>query len=566
MKRALIWALALLTMTVPAFAGPALNYRGPVNEAPKGLVAPGLEGPIGTERLHSRSNRVEGDARWEFWWEMNRAGFLRRALKTNERMLTGVGGDAFYSAEPRPDRQVSAEHSESSILPALISRLTSLKREERCIAAVSLGLAGESGAFKGLREMLGRGSSVDRQAAALGLGFLGDPLAVPDLEQLMKRPGVPIPDRSKAALALGFIGGSEAVSALEKGLKESLKHRSRDAVDLQAAILSALGLAGGKKQVAALVNVVRMRENRSVLVRCAAINALGRIGDDAACTTLIGLLEDRKASIRNAAAEALGMMKSGQARVGLEKLFAGDGDPAVRCRAAMALARLGGDGVGDLLAGGLEVRNPRVVREFAALALGVLGDHAHALRLRALLDGRQGEGLAGAAAISLGILRDNGAMHLLSAMSRNEGRDHSVRGYAVLALGMLGDPVTRKSVGDLARKPGATHVRRTATISLGLFPRVSGSRAILASLFEETDPYVRGAAISSLGIFPREGVADMLLGIVESRGFSAQAKLDALRALGVLARRGAPSRAEELLSDLNYQTAVSSVLEVAGLF
>ncbi len=570
MKYAIKWGLtsflAALLVNGTALAGPALQYRGPTNEAPQGLVAPGMDGTIGTQRLQSKSGRVEGDARWEFWWELNRDRYLRTALRTNERLVSGTDADVFYSAEPKREKQLSAEELHSSIRPVLIARLTSSNRDERTISAIALGLAGESGAFSGLRQMLARASSLDRQAAALGLGFLGDPLAIPELGRLLNRAGVPMIDRSKAALGLGFIGGRDAATALKSALHQSLNHRGREAAELQAAIATALGLAGRKESVGVLLRVAEQRENRSVFVRTAAINALGRIGEDAASAALIGLLDDSRAAIRDASAQALGMLKSRQAVPALKTVFTGDGDPAVRSRAAMALGSIGGDGVGDVLVGGLDIRNARVVREFSALALGILGDPAHAPLLRALLHGRQGEGLAGAAAISLGILRDSGAVPALISMSRSARRDHNTRGYAVLALAMLGDPVTRSGVRDLARKPGATQVRRSATMSLGIFPRLSGSRTILASLLEETDPYVRGAAICALGILPRAGAADMLGGIVASRSFSPQAKLDALQALGVLARRGAPSRAEELIRDLNYQSAVPAVLQVARIF
>jgi HEAT repeat protein len=278
------------------------------------------------------------------------------------------------------------------------------------------------------------------------------------------------------------------------------------------------------------------------------------------------LLSDPDPVIRGNAARALGILKASGARSLLIAALHDDGDPTVRSAAAMALARIKGAGVGDALAAGLDVRNPRVVREFSALALGVLGDGAHAAKLRALLDGRQGEGLAGAAAISLGIMRDSAAAPALRRMWSSSRRDPAVRGYAVLALGMLGDSLTRAGVGDLARRPGSAHIRRTATMALGLFPRLKASRVVLGSLFEETDPYVRGAALHSLGAVPRDDPVGILLGIADSRGFTRQARHDALAALGVLARGGAPAGYLALLEELNYRTMPEPVREVTRLF
>jgi len=130
MRRALMFALVLFLLATPVLSGPALNYRGPRNETARGIAGPGEEGLLGTARLHSKSNRVEGDARWEFWWECNRDTYLRRALKTNERLRSGSGGDLFYSAEPKRERQVTAKSLDDRIRPLLLAKLSSPNAEE----------------------------------------------------------------------------------------------------------------------------------------------------------------------------------------------------------------------------------------------------------------------------------------------------------------------------------------------------------------------------------------------------------------------------------------------------
>jgi HEAT repeat protein len=206
------------------------------------------------------------------------------------------------------------------------------------------------------------------------------------------------------------------------------------------------------------------------------------------------------------------------------------------------------------------------VREYSALALGVLGDSGTQEALRGLLNGRQGEGLGGAAAIALGLMRDVASAPELRTMSRSAARDENARGYAVLALAMLGDPVTRNQVRDLSRKPGAAGQRRSSTLALGMFPRLPAGRAILASLLEDGDPYVRGASIASLTLTPRASVADMLLVVADSKAFTREARLDALSALGVLLRDGRPSRVQALTDNQNHELRQPVVDFLAGVF
>jgi hypothetical protein len=72
--------------------------------------------------------------------------------------------------------------------------------------------------------------------------------------------------------------------------------------------------------------------------------------------------------------------------------------------------------------------------------------------------------------------------------------------------------------------------------------------------------------VSSLAVHPRRTVLDPILSVLESKGFSETAKKDALLALGVLAREGRPSPAEELLKDANYHSLSAAAETVAALF
>jgi len=560
----LIAVAATLLAASTAMAGTAAQYRGPANESPRGLTGPG-DGVIGSERLVSRSRQVEGLTRWEFWWEMNRERFLRMAFLANGRTVSDEAVASFVAA-PSPADQVTGDQVKLRIVPAVVARLKSRDPQERSLAALSLGEARVSAAFGPLHKMLSNGSPGDRRAAAIALGLLGEPLAAPALHELVGRRGVAPAERAYAALAIGFLGDAASAPVLRTALKESLKHRGAGMAEFQSACATGLGMLKDRASIPMLSKVARRRANRADIVRPAAICALGRIGDSASVPLILPLMEDGDVEVRRATAQALGVLAEAQAKPSLLRAFESDGDISVRNFAALALARIGGPDVDKALLAGLSIRNPKAVQGFSALALGLTGRPEHAPRLRSILNQNQESSLMSAAAIALGLLRDSVSWPALRAIAGDRTRNPELRGYAILSLAMQGDPVTRGRLRVFARETGAIHVRRSATMAMGLYEDGAASRSLLASLFEETDPWVRGAAISALSLKARSAALDPLLGILESRGFSKVAKKDALAALGVMARGGRPSAIEDLAANVNYRSMSDAVATLTALF
>ena len=86
----------------------------------------------------------------------------------------------------------------------------------------------------------------------------------------------------------------------------------------------------------------------SVEIRCAAIQELGRMGDQRAVEPLRGLLKDRDWNVRFRAVEALGALGDRSVCVHIKPLL-GDRESLVSCQAAIALGRLGDRSVADQL-------------------------------------------------------------------------------------------------------------------------------------------------------------------------------------------------------------------------
>jgi len=563
-RKTLTTALALVLLAGTGFPGTAEHYRGPVDENPRGLFGPGMSGPFAVPRLVSRSRQVEGESRWEFWWEMNRERFLLRAAARNAAGPGDGPGAAFAMAAPEFDLVAPAD-VEKRIIPALLARLESADAEERAAAAIALGKARATKAFGALRSMLERGTRTDRRAAAIALGLLDEPLAIPALLKFLGRTGASPEDLSYAALGLGLIGAEEAAGPLHRALVESMRHRGREIEELQASLATALGLLEHAGSAPTLAKLATGKSGRSAEVRSAAAFALGRIDEPASVSVLAALLADSKVDVRRAAAQALARLGAPAAKSALFDAFEKDGDPNVRGLAAVALAEIGGRDVGKRLVAGLQRRNPRAVRGFSALALGILGDAEQAPHLRKLLGLKSETSLVSAAAVGLALVGDSVSMPVLWRIASDRSRPDALRGYAVVSLAMLGDTVTRGRLFTFARETGAEDLRRSATLAVGLYRDLPAGPLVLGSLFEERDPFVRGAAISALGSDARKSVLDSLLTVAGTPGFGRDARIDAVTALGSIAQLGRPSALSGLARNVNYRSMSSAVRDATHL-
>lgn len=558
--------LTLVMLAGPAFGGGARPYRGPVGDLPRGIEDPSAEGAAGTERLWSPTGQYDGRNRWEFWWELNRDRHLRAALAADLPDPDAVPTAALVFGGERSVPTVEGETVRRTILPVLLLRLKAPDPAERARAALALGQVGDPAVVGHLVELAERDSGEPREAAILALGLTGDPGAASFLRGFAGRAGIAAEDRAFGVLALGLLGDSGSAEPIRHALAESLAFRGHGVEEFQAACALALGLIGGREQVPALAKLVGSGSLRSGIVRSCAARSLGRIGDAAAAPALIRALGDGDVEVRRAAALALGDLGGGAAVPALLASQAGDGDLMVRGFAAIALGSIGGEAAEKALAGGLDVKQPLALRGFCAVALGLTGKSTHAARLRELLSRRSDSSLAGAASIALGLLRDRASLPALREVALDASRDDDLRGYATLAAAMTGDPVARAGLPKLARAAGAAGLRRGATLAAGLLSTTEAGPTLLASLFEEVDPFVRGAAVSALALFPRDSVTEILTAVVETPGFSQVARQDALAALGALALRGGAGPAERLAAGLNYRALPACVSRIVRRF
>jgi len=253
-----------------ALGGTAAQYRGPTGENPIGIVPPGANGPIGSERLVSRGRDIDGLKRWEFWWELNRDRFLRLAAGRNIGAVSGGAMASIWGGAERHPAWVEEADVRLKVVGVLLRKLKSRDQEERAQAAIALGKTRVSAAFGPLAKMFERGTIEDRRAAAVALGYLGEPVAAPVLAGYVTRSGTLPAERAYAAIGLGLLGAPESSSVLERVLAQSLAYRGRGVVELQVATATALGVLGQERSAGLLSRVASAKNGIDGALRSAA--------------------------------------------------------------------------------------------------------------------------------------------------------------------------------------------------------------------------------------------------------------------------------------------------------
>ncbi len=329
-----------------------------------------------------------------------------------------------------------------------------------------------------------------RQWAAVALGRIGDPAALPPLYRALDSADAPL--RAAAAFALGEIEDRdtrqfEGRPLNPESIPRLLRHLDDTAVSVRMRAVEALGKAGAQADAAEIGRRARaMRHDRSPLGRaCLAFSV----------TALMRLAREFPT---------------------LRDLALSD-DPDIQWRAADALFRL------------------RDRESFPVF--------------RALLDSHDPD-VQAHAALGLGICTDRAALPLLTPLLR--GRTLAVRACAVRALGTLGDPAAVEPINralaefeDGTAPPGETNFAAEAATALGQIGSPDAAPA-LELLLRPPGPASDAAVVALAKVLRSE--PDRFFGVAKRECFSTPPGLRAYaRALGQI---GGPNAVLELHSIL----------------
>jgi len=493
---------------------------------------------------------ASGFEQWEFWWEANDDAYLD--LKERLRRL-GVSTGATAAFAGRSSAGCDAKASRTTavdqerIESALLAALESEEAEVADSAVLALARSARPGRAAALVpavvRVLGHRQKSAREAAALALGVLGAPEAVPVLRALLldqpegrratgQGAQVEVLVRAFAAASLGMIGLPEDAASLKHVvLDESL----RAGADVKSLALLSLGLLRGAERES-VPFLMQMMGDRGLdrIVRAQVPIALARIAGrpesgGAARAVLSSLIErftDDKTDpdLRRSLAIALGRIaeiEDGEALSALADAGARATDAQTRHLALIALAEIGARDpdperrapehrrLFELFRGHLVRPKPVTQRPWGALALAIHARHPRLDRTLAAEGGRK----------LLEVLADE--------------PNPSYRGACAIALGLLGAQEARD---DLRQ-----------------------------GLVEARDPALRGYLAVALGLLLDRGRADEMRLLLVQKGIDARFRLQLARALGLIGDPGAVGMLTRNLEQAETTHEVASTAQALGL-
>jgi HEAT repeat protein len=159
-----------------------------------------------------------------------------------------------------------------------------------------------------------------RAAAALGLGFIGDYVAVPSLSKAMEDPSPEV--RYAAALSLGHLPADGVATRLERTLRTDPSWGPRYA--------AAIALGRAHKAFAADSLADALVSDPAWQVRQQAARSLQDLGTPHAAEALASALNDPEPSVRAAAGVGLAEIGGPQQRLAVAQALRAETDPSVR--------------------------------------------------------------------------------------------------------------------------------------------------------------------------------------------------------------------------------------------
>jgi HEAT repeat protein len=546
----------------------------------------------------------KGFDRWEYWWEYNKDRFL-------SRMPIGAVTEAPGST-PVEDPFVALRHR--ILLPALRKAAGDRNEVIRAGAMLSLGKVGDLSCFSELYKGVKDKSPEVRKAACLGLGYLGVEDVAPVLMRILLDESSDGEVRAFAAAGLGLVGAQGSVSALIEVLDDG-----KQPLDVRGGAALALGLIDDESATRALVKAASDRRSDK-RIRALAVSSLGRQGSLDNAITLVNLLRDKSPDVRRSSVLGLGAISyESPARIALERALERqrrwegtdtlapeakrileetiedleaaakreeirihairdgvvrrlahisdkESDLQVRAFALVSLAEIGTPAALSPIRKILERKSSRLLA-WAGLAAGVSGEEAFLPYLRKVFSqSKKDPSTRAAMAIALGLLKDRDSAETLAAVARDPGMDPDLRGYSVMALGMMWDVKARALLRELFDTKGNPSLHRSGAVALGLVGR-SDSGATLVGLMERShDLYVKAASTIALGYLRDSRAAAQLAKEAADPDKPFLARLFSVLAVGYLGdREEAPPRLSRYAWHHNYRISITAVIRLTSL-
>lgn len=593
--------------------------RGPGNGPPPSGPGGGSGGVTTGGGPTRGSNKQRGLEDWTFWWHANDDALLglRKASRARRRATPGSAAHAFGSQSGAGTQVLDPTRAavNLTIVPALRGFLAdrSLDADIRSAAALGLAKIGDAASVPELLAILRarRGEPrIVEETAALALGLYPE-MSREVRESLLEVAADPNRDGSHArpfaAIALGLAKASDADRAATSDALLAIVRGKEPGIDVKPCALQAVGLLGDPSAIDDLLDLARGAKSAAKLSdadRGHAVHALGRIGaagapgvgrETAVLDALLELASDASREpdvVKRPATIALGRIAARTAdpklrrRVVsvLDQIVAGDAELQQRHYALIAIGRIAAAAADDEPLRAACVRKLRhtldkgrpttLTPPFAGLALGLVGrdasergtplaDEEVGSALRRSLDSVKDAKTRAAYAVALGLVVDGSSTETLReilAEGRNEAR---LRGYAALALGMIGAPDAHAPVRAALAEPGDRELRVLASMGAGLLGDPKAVETLVSILrSKDESQYVLGSAALALGRIGDENAVGPLLAVASEPKYAELTRALAVVALGQIGDRSDVPVLARFAEDIDYRTASPAIGEL----
>ena len=495
------------------------------------------------------------DDSWYLWWEFNKAEFLRP--NRLELFSAPLSGDDALGAMQR-----FADALRTTLGGALVESMRDGDPNLRSAAAIAYGRTNGAAAIPKLCDLLGDAHVDVRHAAILGLGATGDESAAELLYAIAKYGSLkgagcePISATASAhaIVALGIGRRCGFPSTIDTRLAVRVSERSkpeRESIGYAAMLYQRLAPC---PEFEALAFQFSADDSEAPIVRCRAIEALGRSRSGKCLPRLQFLLTGSRLDVRRSAALALGDLADPGALPVLCQAYEQESESLTRGFILTAIGRKGGERARELLLRALQV-NPKGMHPWSALALGILGrgsaDPELARPLCEALEKESNQQSRGAYWIAIGLIGDRNALPLLSKALAEAAEPRS-RMYAASALALLGGEEAHHALRARLAVENSSLARAAIAQALGCLGRGEDLEVLGSTLDSMNEPELQAMCASALGFHASYDALRRLSALVLGKEGASPRRAAALEGLGLVLGRHAPLALMDLARNSNY--------------
>lgn len=546
---------------------------------------------------------------WEFWWENNKDQYLN--LKNRLVKVTSVSGSSGQltgrgrQGDARSSRRPSDQAIANDVIPLLTGLLKSeTNRDILDSAVLALGRMAKAEladtVLQSAQPMLGHKELSVQTSAALSMGVLGSPKAIPVLTELMANTSkgqqlaggadVPWLVRAFAALSLGLINDASSVGPLVN-IIQNTPDSDRD---IKVCAIVALGLmdnASVNEGYEFLLGKLADRKLDSVIksyIPTALAKMAGSSRTDAV-PALLAAFKDKDTDnfVRQSCAIALGLLARMDQKDVIETLqqYVAEGkDMQTRHFCFMALAEIGKRdkdneqanqdahlAVRELFLKEFTKPESKTNRSWAALAAAVYAKEissAQADLVEPLSKAYEKESdlsFKSAYALALGLL-NVGSMGPKIHQDFREKQDENFRGYAAVALGFMNYKDAGEDLRGLCQsKTIAPTFRLQVATGLGLMSDTEAVHVLVETLKSAQTLGVSSAVAKALGLIGDVGAIDPLRQIATDKAAQNITRAFACVALGIVCEKSDLPWNARISQDNNYRARVPAIDEILDI-